>query len=138
MSSRPHKLMQLGYSVFAKVRRRLAEDAGWRCTYCGVEVIIGAAGGAQLATIEHKIPLSRGGTWKRGNLTCACYGCNNRKGNLTVEEFMALSAGERGRAVTRSPAPRKPPMEWPEGSLHARQTSMLKWLQVLGHEVDYR
>lgn len=29
------------------------------------------------------------------------------------------------------------PMEWPRGSIYARQTSMLKWLASLGHAVDY-
>lgn len=85
-------LMDLGYSVFDKVRRRIAEDFGWRCQYCGRQVRVGLNAGRDLATIDHKTPLSRGGTWKRFNLTCACKWCNSLKNNRTAEEFMALPA----------------------------------------------
>jgi 5-methylcytosine-specific restriction endonuclease McrA len=81
-------LLNLGYSVFARVRERIAADHDWKCIYCGREVIVGPDGGDRLATIDHKIPLSRGGSWKRFNLTCACKGCNGEKGDLTAEEFM--------------------------------------------------
>lgn len=80
-------LMKLGYSVFARVRERIARDNDWICTYCGVEVVIGAPGGDRLATIDHKVPLSRGGSWKRFNLTCACRRCNGEKADMTVEEY---------------------------------------------------
>ena len=38
-------------------------------------------------TIEHKTPLSRGGTNDPTNLVLSCSRCNARKGKLTVEEF---------------------------------------------------
>lgn len=79
--------MEMGYSIFSRVRDRIAEDCGWRCSYCGTEVSIKMGSGEKLATIDHKVPLSRGGTWKRYNLTCACHGCNQEKGDKTVEEF---------------------------------------------------
>jgi 5-methylcytosine-specific restriction endonuclease McrA len=85
-------LMKMGYGVFAKVRARLAKDAGGVCYYCGVEVVVGKFGGWRLATIDHKTPLSRGGSWKRYNLVCACRKCNNLKADMTAEEFMALPA----------------------------------------------
>lgn len=40
--------------------------------------------------IEHKTPLSRGGTNFPDNIVCACAGCNLRKGTRTAEEFFAL------------------------------------------------
>lgn len=83
-------LKAYGYSVFAKVRERIADDCGRICAYCGREVVIGRFGGRRLATIDHKIPLSRGGSWKRYNLTCACRRCNELKGSMTDDEFMAL------------------------------------------------
>lgn len=85
-------LMKMGYSIFHKVRCRIAHDCNWLCSYCGTQVHAGRFGGDQLATIDHKTPLSRGGTWKRHNLTCACRGCNQAKGSMTAEEFMALPA----------------------------------------------
>lgn len=88
MSSKRTLLMEMGYSVFAQVRERIAKDCGGHCSYCGCEVVIGIRAGERLATIDHKVPLSRGGTWKRYNLTCACRGCNSEKGDMTVEEFL--------------------------------------------------
>jgi hypothetical protein len=42
--------------------------------------------------------------------------------------------------VERAPKPERVrvPMEWPVGSLHARQTSILKWIESRGGKVDYR
>lgn len=87
-------LMDLGYEVFAKVRARIAQDCGWTCQYCGKAVFVFPDHPTKwrLATIDHKIPLSRGGTWKRFNLTCACRLCNDTKADRTAEEFMALPA----------------------------------------------
>lgn len=83
-------LIKLGWHVYNKVRCRIADDCKWLCAYCGCRVFTGRYGGPQLATIDHKIPLSRGGTWKRFNLTCACKGCNELKADMTATEFMAL------------------------------------------------
>jgi 5-methylcytosine-specific restriction endonuclease McrA len=80
--------MKLGYPVFARVRERIASDHNWVCLYCGTNVSVGRDVGDQLATIDHKIPLSRGGSWKRFNLTCACRRCNSEKGNMTADEYM--------------------------------------------------
>lgn len=85
-------LMSLGYHVYHKVRMRIAEDCGMLCFYCTRAVVVGCFGGKRLATIDHKLPLSRGGSWKRFNLTCACKRCNELKGNMTAEEFLALPA----------------------------------------------
>lgn len=53
-------------------------------------------------TIEHTIPLSRGGTNTIDNVTLACRECNSRKGRLTGSEFRTLlTTGVRPR-VPRS------------------------------------
>lgn len=38
-------------------------------------------------TIDHYIPIGRGGTSDPRNLVPACLGCNSMKGNLLAEEF---------------------------------------------------
>lgn len=38
--------------------------------------------------VDHRTPLSRGGTNKLSNLTLACPSCNSRKGNRLAEDFM--------------------------------------------------
>ena len=65
----------LGYEV----REYLLEKWGRRCVYCGKENVP--------LEIEHIIPKSRGGTNRVSNLTLACHECNQKKGNLTAEEF---------------------------------------------------
>jgi 5-methylcytosine-specific restriction endonuclease McrA len=50
------------------------------CQYCGEK-----PGQLQL-TVDHIVPRSRGGGHSWTNLVTACKRCNQRKGNLTVEE----------------------------------------------------
>jgi 5-methylcytosine-specific restriction endonuclease McrA len=76
----------LRLSVFVRVpykkivlsRKNILRRDGHRCQYCGRSDIP--------LTLDHVIPLSRGGedTWE--NLVCACVRCNNRKGDQTPEE----------------------------------------------------
>jgi len=44
--------------------------------------------------IEHKTPLSRGGTNWPDNIVCACASCNLRKGARTADEFFAILHAE--------------------------------------------
>ncbi|XP_042481056.1 uncharacterized protein LOC122061705 isoform X1 [Macadamia integrifolia] len=37
-------------------------------------------------TVDHVLPISRGGEWKWENLVTACAKCNSRKGQMTLEE----------------------------------------------------
>lgn len=62
-----------------EVREYLLEKWGRRCAYCGKTDVP--------LEIEHIIPKSRGGTDRVSNLTLACHECNQKKGNLTAEEF---------------------------------------------------
>jgi len=48
------------------------------------------------AVLEHKTPLSRGGTHSRDNVAAACWTCNARKGSMTEGEYReALRAADR-------------------------------------------
>ena len=55
-----------------------------KCFYCGCEL------NDSNRTIDHFIPLSRGGSNTRDNMVACCFGCNNKKGTKTYEEFMKL------------------------------------------------
>ncbi|MFC1866933.1 HNH endonuclease [Thermodesulfobacteriota bacterium] len=68
--------------------RRLRQSAWWMkktkdgiCYYCNKEV-----DKADL-TMDHVVPLSRGGKSKKGNIVPACKGCNNRKKQLLPIEW---------------------------------------------------
>jgi 5-methylcytosine-specific restriction endonuclease McrA len=54
-----------------------------RCAYCGCDSKL---------TVDHAMPLSRGGSNNIENVVPACGSCNSRKGTRTVEEFMAVAA----------------------------------------------
>ncbi len=64
------------------------------CYYCNSEV-----GKAHL-TMDHVVPLSRGGKSKKGNIVPACKACNNKKKYLLPiewEEYLKLLS-ERSQA----------------------------------------
>jgi 5-methylcytosine-specific restriction endonuclease McrA len=50
----------------------------YQCSYCG---------SFKDLTIDHIIPLSRGGEHSFENTTCCCRKCNEEKGNRTPEEW---------------------------------------------------
>ncbi|QUL99439.1 MAG: HNH endonuclease [Candidatus Fermentithermobacillus carboniphilus] len=62
-----------------EVREYLLEKWGRRCAYCGRSDVP--------LQVEHIVPKSRGGTDRVSNLTLACEGCNQAKGNMTAAEF---------------------------------------------------
>lgn len=62
-----------------EVREYLLEKWGRKCAYCGRNDVP--------LELEHIVPKSRGGTDRVSNLTLACHDCNQKKGNLTAEEF---------------------------------------------------
>lgn len=68
--------------------RSLLEAFGNRCAYCLT------AGPLQ---VEHKIPVSRGGSNTIDNIVPACARCNARKHVLTDDEFRARLAAEQDR-----------------------------------------
>ena len=68
-------------------KRRIA--AG-RCHYCSSQV------GSRGLTMDHIVPLIRGGRSSRGNLAPACKECNNKKKSLLPvewEEYLRRLAG---------------------------------------------
>lgn len=57
----------------------LLRSHGGSCAYCGVQVT--RKDGPTLATVDHLVPSSRGGTDDLANLRLACRDCNEGKGN---------------------------------------------------------
>jgi len=64
---------------------------GDNCCYCGVlmDFVRGKRGSIkpERATVEHILPISKGGTHTWGNTTLACHRCNTSKNAKTVDEW---------------------------------------------------
>lgn len=71
-------------------RNQIGHAAGYLCHYCGRKTKRNVAQSDLLAfTVDHMTPRCRGGRWNRENLCCCCRECNNAKGKMTAEEFVA-------------------------------------------------
>jgi 5-methylcytosine-specific restriction endonuclease McrA len=70
-------------------RKAVLQRDDYTCAYCGVR-----AGSEQRGrvlsrtdmTVDHVLPVSRGGKNNWGNTVCACPACNSRKGGRTPHE----------------------------------------------------
>lgn len=66
--------------------RAVHERDHWSCAYCGRSVSKTPPCEALLATVDHILPVSRGGPSSWTNLVSACKECNNRKADRTPAE----------------------------------------------------
>ena len=60
-------------------RQRMIDKGIKNCHWCGVEIDIDSS------TLEHIIPLDKGGLENANNRTLACEKCNNERGNKMIE-----------------------------------------------------
>jgi len=74
--------------------RELRRSQWWKrrtaagvCHYCGAQV------GARALTMDHLVPLARGGRSTKGNLVPACKDCNTRKKHQLAFEWDAERDG---------------------------------------------
>ena len=73
--------------------QEIAERDGWRCHICGKRVrkdIGDTRRDSRAATMDHLIPVSKGGPHSRDNVALAHRGCNSRKGVRAVGEQLRL------------------------------------------------
>lgn len=95
-------------SEFVEVfnRRKRPDKASWssikakvyklsdkRCYYCRTPV------DERTQTIDHKMPISRGGSNKFDNLVVSCHRCNSEKGAMTAAEYIGRGMGHTARAL---------------------------------------
>jgi 5-methylcytosine-specific restriction endonuclease McrA len=73
------------------LQKKKAEQGVLRCHYCGKEGLVeevnefSDVGSDMLATIDHVVPVSKGGSVRdENNLVVACYPCNQRKADNVV------------------------------------------------------
>lgn len=72
----------------------------WRCAYCQQHMRRKRETGQEwrTATLDHVLPVSRGGTNGKHNLVAACERCNRAKGSMTAEEFRAAQSSTAASA----------------------------------------
>jgi 5-methylcytosine-specific restriction endonuclease McrA len=66
----------------AKIKKKLLAKQAGRCYYCMQKFKL------VNLTFDHVVPKSKGGKGLRNNLVLACVGCNNKKGDSSLENFM--------------------------------------------------
>lgn len=75
-------------------------NQGGKCYFCKRDILF------EKWTIDHLMPLSRGGGNEHDNLKGACSTCNNAKGSLTEEEFQdtgyIANLGRYGAAMAQN------------------------------------
>lgn len=119
-------------------RIRIYERDSWKCVWCGCAVASvsrkyardAVGGSVRLATLDHVLPRTRGGSNHHGNLVTSCSECNEARGERSAIEFAfalqtqdelegALLAAEMldrvieamGRELPPAAPKRKPPKE---------------------------
>lgn len=78
--------VRVKFKELAPSKRNIIDRDEGTCQYCGSK---------KRLTIDHVLPVSRGGENSWTNMVACCWDCNNKKGNLTPEEW--------GRPLIRTP-----------------------------------
>lgn len=70
----PCKRSDLKTAAWKKARRKVIESQGVVCAYCHCDC-------SDDPTVDHVVPVSRGGKSRMENLVVACRSCNSKKGD---------------------------------------------------------
>jgi hypothetical protein len=90
------------------------ERQNGRCAYCGIAMFQSPKKGKEdrRASLDHVVPLVRGGADSEANTVAACSACNNAKGGAMTAQAFRLSAFCIARkafaATLPEPKPKKP------------------------------
>lgn len=92
-SDRPERMELMrstddGTATVAVLSKMLRETS--HCQHCGVKMVQDYPVTPYNKTIDHSIPLSRGGKHSLSNISIMCFGCNSAKGQRTLDEFAAV------------------------------------------------
>lgn len=68
--------------------RKLVKRQNGRCHYCRRPFYACEGEHPRRATLDHRLPTSRGGEHHWENVVAACWRCNQDKSDMTEEEFI--------------------------------------------------
>jgi 5-methylcytosine-specific restriction endonuclease McrA len=72
---------------------KLCDGQGWLCSYCGASLT------RFTATMDHIIPLARGGAHDIANIALACRSCNASKGNKLLGDWQGSNSLQKAMAI---------------------------------------
>ncbi|XP_062016179.1 uncharacterized protein LOC133732608 isoform X1 [Rosa rugosa] len=81
-----HFLFQIPHLLQVVKRRRIKCNLSRKNILCRDSFTCQYCSSRENLTIDHVIPIARGGEWKWENLVTACAKCNSKKGQKTLEE----------------------------------------------------
>lgn len=71
----------------------LCKKQKYKCYYCERKIIPNRSGDGKIypftATVDHFIPISKGGTNTRENLVASCHNCNEKKNDAMPSLFLS-------------------------------------------------
>lgn len=99
MHQQAHRLGNKYAAIETRRRWRLSQPR--ECHYCGVSLRHSRPGEwarkVPNATVDHKVPLSRGGKDEPSNWAVCCQPCNVKKGQMTADEFRKVKEAPDGK-----------------------------------------
>jgi 5-methylcytosine-specific restriction endonuclease McrA len=114
---------QQGELAGYEVREYLLEKWGRKCAYCGAEHVP--------LQIEHIHPKSKGGSNRISNLTLACQACNQKKGAMPIEQFLAKKPEVLKRILSQAKRPMKD-----AAAVNSTRWALGDALSVFGLEIE--
>lgn len=85
------RALKINAFVEAVDRQAIFKRDGYTCQLCGKKVDMNKAGPDPMSpSIDHILPLSKGGTHEPRNVQLAHLGCNSRKNNTGVDQLRLL------------------------------------------------
>jgi hypothetical protein len=70
---------------------KLAKFQNWKCFWCK-QHCVNTTEHMNSITVEHVVPVSKGGPSQTWNLVMACYRCNSQRSSIPAEEFEVVAA----------------------------------------------
>lgn len=92
----------------SEIIKVLSERDGYWCYICDLDfddVNEKGIPNRDILTIDHFIPLARGGTWELSNLRLACQPCNNLKGDIMPNPDGTVNFTKRKISTPKVPRP---------------------------------
>jgi 5-methylcytosine-specific restriction endonuclease McrA len=114
---------QQGTLAGYEVREYLLEKWGRKCAYCDAENVP--------LEIDHIHPRSKGGSDRIANLSIVCHDCNQRKGNMPLEQFLANSPERIRKILAQAKVPLKD-----AAAVNSTRWALFRALKATGLDVE--